>query len=137
MSALSETRKADRAIMARQVIDLATGHGCKADVDEVLSDGRETWVRIEAPGGLQLTIDFSSKSWQPNTYVLSWHMALDSTRLLSPDYWPSINTVHFCKATDIAKGFADLIALLDRRLADAASGAVYQQAPPISNEIPS
>lgn len=126
MSNLSETRKADRQKMAEMVIKLARRLGAKADFNEVFKDHpSEVWVDIEAPGGLQLTIDFDGKSWQPNTYVLSWHMAYDSPRRLSPDYWPSLNTVHFLKATDVARGFDELANTLAVRLAAAASGSAY------------
>lgn len=131
MKPLSETRKADRLKMAALVIEQATRLGCKAHLEEAFKDHPSvTWVRIEAPGGLLLTVDFDGKSWQPNTHVLSWHMGFDSTRRLSPDYWPYLNIVHFHKATDVASGFDALTELLERRLADAVAGTVYQPEEP-------
>jgi hypothetical protein len=127
MNTPSETRKADRQKMAALVIEQATRLGCKAYIEEALKDNPYVvWARIEAPGGLLLTVEFDGKSWQPNTHVLSWHMTFDSTRRLSPDYWPHLNTVHHHKATDVAHGFEALTALLERRLADAVAGTVYQ-----------
>lgn len=125
---LSETRKADRQRMAELVIQLARRLGAKADYHDVFKDRpNEVWVVIEAPGGLQLTVDFDGKSWQPNTYVLSWHMSHTSDKKLCPIYWDRVNNVHYLKATDVAVGFDELANLLATRLAAAKSGAAYQQ----------
>lgn len=128
---LSSRRKADRETMANAVIALATRLGASAERDEVFADDPlRIFVRIQAPGGLCLTVEFDGENSYPDTHVLSWHMSTTSDNRLNPDYWPCLNTVHFHKATDVAEGFDALCQVLETRLTALADGRAYQSSQP-------
>lgn len=127
----SERRKADRAAMVEIVRELAVSEGAEATIeDRPFGDiePRTIVCRIRAARGLCLTVDLNGDSSQPDVYVLSWHVdykAPDEVKL-SRAYWPSLNTCHFRKATDIAEGFDALCDVLRRRLADIREGKAFQ-----------
>lgn len=126
---LTERRAADRAEMSEKIRALAIECGAEAEtVDRPHWDmsPREIVVRIKAARGLCLNVDFDGDSPQPDTHVLSWHMATGSTAKLYPHAFQSVNSVHFHKATDIAEGFDQLVSVLRRRLTAAAKGSLFQ-----------
>lgn len=113
--------------MAQLVIEMAQKCGAQAELDPNFVDHpHEIWVRIRAPGGLLLTLDFDGRSPQPDTHVLSWHMYWDSMNELEPYFWTHVNTVHYCKATDVCEGLDDLLITLKRRLTACVDGTAYQ-----------
>ena len=126
--AYTERRKADRLAMASAVHALALEYGCEAAIeDKPYGDlsPQESCVRIRANRGLCLTVDFDGRSPQPDVHVLSWHMATDTDARLADAFCPSLNTSHYCKATDVAYGFDHLLATLRKRLALAQSGEAF------------
>jgi hypothetical protein len=140
MSELTERRKADRAVMVKQVAALAEGHGITAEVRSggrgPLSDAsRAVSVNLAGPHTLGLTVIFDGNSPQsePDTYVLSWHMRPRADegkgRQLAPHAFGSVNSYHGHKATDVARGFAQLYYLLSRRFAAIADGSAFVAGP--------
>lgn len=124
---LTESRKKDRAEMAQLVIEMARNCGAHAELDpDFANHPHELWVRMEAPGGLLLTLDFDGRSPQPDTHVLSWHMHWASPYKLAPAFWTNVNTVHYHKATDVCDGIDDLLETLQHRLLSAVDGRAYQ-----------
>lgn len=129
MAELTERRKADRLKMAEIVRALAVECGAKAEiVDKPYGDlsPQEIVVKIVAPGGLRLGVDFDGKSCQPDVHVLSWHV--DSSKAdacLADAFAHSLNRIHFHKATDVAYGFDALCDVLRRKLAMCADGTAY------------
>lgn len=128
MAELTMTRKADRAKMAVIIADLARSLGAEAvihpDDPNGLYDGRLTRVAVTAARGLKVSVDFNGKSWQPDIYVLSWHMDLDTDACLD-DSFGNINPFHFRKATYTADGFEHLKEQLSRGLRKAADGSAF------------
>lgn len=122
---LSERRKQDREELARIVTHIATQAGATVEPEE--GSPREIRLKIQAVGGLGLTLDFDGDSLQPDVYVLSWHMhwAMDSPLFLNPAFWPSLNTVHYHKATSVARGADELAVVLERCLQACKSGLAY------------
>lgn len=124
---LTETRKADRAEMARQLVALVQSKGVPCVLEDPSIWGpRAIMVTIEAPRGLRLSVDFDGGSTQPDTYVLSWHMKHGSTAKLRGNFAPSVNTYHFRKATDIAHGFDNLLEIIAQRLDATLDGSAFQ-----------
>jgi hypothetical protein len=127
---MTERRKADRAVMAGKVAALAAEHGLQAEVrpaEEPLT--RATFVDLVGPHGLRLTVSFQGRSphTQPDTYVLSWYGVEDGWRL-SPDAFGDVNPYHGHKATDVARSFPHLRALLRDRFETIADGTAFVQA---------
>lgn len=129
---LTEKRKADRVSMSGEVAKLAKELGC--EVTQVTGDA-ETYpgphtelVKIKAPGGLRLHVDFDGHSAQMDVHVLSWHMDFNVSAKLSPSAFEynMVNTVHHHKATDVAYGFSELMEVLAKRLKACADGSAYQ-----------
>lgn len=128
--ALTERRKADRAKMAAQVAALAANHGITARiVSGEHQRPRAMFVNLEGPHGLRLTVAFdgSSPQREADTYVLSWHGVERGWRLRPYVFGTRVNPFHGHKATDVAFGFPELVALLDRRLAAVADGTAFVQ----------
>ena len=127
---LSVRRKADRAAMAKTLIELVRSCGASAELDDLWSgaDPRCLLVRITGPRGLCVNIDFDGASPLGETHVLSWYIASGSDARLDPDYFPgSVNTVHFHKGTQHAMSFTGLCQAIEGVLRLASSGHLFQQ----------
>lgn len=121
MSALSVTRKADRAVMAARVAELAGEYGLAA---WQTSGPRMRGVDVAGPHGLKLTVKFDGGSSQPDVYVLSWHGTEDGIRL-NPARFGDVNSFHGHKATDVVHGFASLYDVLACRFLDISEGTAF------------
>jgi len=128
-SNLSATRTKDRSRMAQLVTELAESLGCTVERQENTSY-RPRGIRLDlrAPGGVCVGVELDGGRRNPETYVLSWHMAYDEPAKLSPHFWANINTVHYGKATDVAASFDQLLNTLRYRLTGAKDGSAYQRA---------
>ena|ERR1700722_135881 len=130
MKHLTERRKADRAAMMAGVEDLLKRfavpyHRTETELAEIMP--RRLSLELTLPRGLQLTVDFDGDSPQPDCHVLSWHISTASSACLS-NVFQSVNNYHFQKATDIAEGYAMLLAVLDHRIAAAQDGTAFSEA---------
>jgi hypothetical protein len=114
----TERRKADRAELARRVVDLAGEYQLAAWHSPEEPGSRQTDVDVKGPHGLKVTVRFDGYSPQrePDTYVLSWH-GVDAGVRLNPGKFGNVNYAHGHKATDIVHGSGQLLALLRRRFA--------------------
>lgn len=124
MAELTERRKADREQMALQVAELAGAYGLTAVPHPELPGTREASVDVSGPLGLKLTVRFDGGKRHPDTYVLSWHGVEDGVRL----HWGmfgNVNPVHSHKATDVARGFAQLKRTLAERFMVIADGRAF------------
>ena len=128
---LTERRKADRDEMAKRIQALAASYGIPTtrDPDPYPLGERETWVFIKPENGPHLTLDFDGDSWQPDVFVLSWHMDLGDPRIIAPGFTRSINEHHRRKATDVCEGFTALEATLTARFDCIARGAALVDPP--------
>jgi hypothetical protein len=128
---LTERRKADRAVMAGHVAELAAEHGLDAVVTGEQHGSRQTAVGLTGPHGLRLTVQFRGSSPQsaPDIYVLSWHGVAAGWRL-DPAAFGDVNRFHGHKATDVARSFTQLHYLLARRFQAIADGSAFVQAAP-------
>jgi hypothetical protein len=121
---MSAKRKADRDAMASQVAALAVEFGLTA-VHRIEEPGtRRTSVDLEAPHGLRLTVKFDATLYAPDTYVLNWHGVHEGTRL-HPGMFGIVNSFHGHKATDVPRGFAQLLRILRERFAVIADGSAF------------
>lgn len=129
LGALTERRKADRAVMAEHVAQLARSHGLSAyvTVDEAI---KQASVDLVGPHGLTLIVRFRGNTPQcePDTYVLSWY-GVDEGCRLDPRVFAagSVNPHHGHKATEVANGFRELAGLLARRFASIEDGSAFVQ----------
>jgi hypothetical protein len=123
---MSARRKADRAVMAQQVIDLAGEYGLAAWVCRCQSQPspRLTAVDIMGPHGLRVTVKFDGAAETPDTYLLCWHGVHEGTRL-HPGMFGIVNSHHGHKATDVPCGFAQLLRILRERFAVIADGSAF------------
>ena len=125
---LSAQRKADRAVMAYMVAELARGHGLAAEIQPERGKSRRTSVNVTGPHGLRVTMTFDgnpARGIRPDTYVLSWHGVEDGYRL-NPAKFGDVNPYHGHKATDVARGIISLDALLTaKRFASIADGSAF------------
>lgn len=122
LDALTERRKADRAVMAAHVADLARMHGLTAEVAPGLG-ARELCVKLAGPHTLGLTVRFRGDTPQcePDTYVLSWHMRpwADEGKgwAMNPRVFSGVSSYGGDKATEVANGYRELCELLSNRFA--------------------
>jgi len=124
---LTERRKADRLTMIAGIENLLKRMGVQyqrteAELAEICP--RRLSVELTLPRGLQLTVDFDGDSPQPDCHVLSWHISTTSSACLS-NVFQSVNNYHFQKATDIAEGYAALLAVLEDRITAAQDGTAF------------
>ena len=116
MTELTARRKDHRFTMALQVVDLAGEYRFAAWHRSEQDGTRRTDVDILCPRGLKVTVRFDGGSPYADTYVLSWHGVDDGVRL----HWgmfSHVNPFHGHKATDVARGHAQLIRILRERFA--------------------
>ncbi len=114
MKTLTEARKADRAAMAKALVALAESHGAACTVTPEGSDSyrkRRAAVTINAPRGLDVTIDFDGESPQPNIFVNAWHMGLETDARLALGRFPNgdVNPHHQSKCTTVSHSFDALL----------------------------
>jgi hypothetical protein len=126
---LTERRVFDRKKMAFLLQELIVGAGARCSQEYgYLGNNKRIDLRVEAARGLQVTVTLNGNSVQPDTYVLSWHMAADSDAKLNEAFFGgNVNPHHKRKATYIASGFDDLKAKLQRGLTLAANGNAFLQ----------
>lgn len=123
---LTERRKADRAEMARQVAVLARKHGLTAVAS--LERDRRVTVEVQGPRGLRVAVRFDGTSGRSDVYVLSWHGVEDGARL-DPAVFADVNPYHGHKATDVARGWPQLLDVLASRFASIADGSAFTTPP--------
>lgn len=122
---LTEKRKANREAMAAEIAKLWTGDGFTCEWSLGGSyDKRRLTLHLTGPRGIGLYLSFDGGSRQPGVYVLSWHMATDSTAKLT-GIFDSVNQYHRQKATDTAHGFDDLKEVLARRIGQLQDGSAF------------
>lgn len=122
---LTVKRAADRKQMFEETKKLVTSLGCTWTLKEYPGP-RELALDITAPGGLALGVSFDGNSCQPDTFVMSWHMELDSTAKLSnATFGGDVNPYHKQKATYVAYSYEHFVTLLTKGLKLAVSGDAY------------
>lgn len=127
---LSVKRTADRTRMALHAQELILACGATFERSEGgdYPGPRCVQLKVRAPGGLCVTVEFDGDSCQPDVYVLSWHIDIGSDAQLSNAvFGGAVNPHHLRKATYIASGFEDLCAKLKSGLQKAADGSAYLQ----------
>ncbi|KWT98133.1 MULTISPECIES: hypothetical protein [unclassified Variovorax] len=127
---LTVLRKGDRELMAKGVEKLVRDCGATSTRREggEYPGPRGIHVEIDTPRGLQVTVYFNGYSSQPDVYVLSWHMDLESDDTLSPAiFGGNVNPHHFRKATYVAHGYDDLCEKLRKGLDMAISGVAFRE----------
>ncbi len=120
---LSETRKADRAKMAQALFDAMMAAGATSiSVEPCSYEPQRIDVRIIAPGGATINVDFDGRSCQPNTHVATWN-----TRgmLFLPPILGDVNPHHWGKMNVVGYGLDDLIRQLTSHMARFVDGSGY------------
>lgn len=120
MTKLTERRAADREKMARMLADAMIAAGATAQIDREWGGPREVMVRITAPGGAYINVDFDGDSSQPDVHVATWNTP--EAVFLN---MPGMNPHHFSKCNRVARGIENLIATLSSDVERLASGAGY------------
>lgn len=126
----TERRKADRAAMADTLAALAAHHGATVSREPWgYRDARTEYLQIDL-NGLNLWLDFSGTSCQPDIHVCAWNISHRSEARLCWQFGRAVgaevNPCHRRKCTAVAYGFADLFADVDEALALAASGDAFE-----------
>lgn len=98
MAELSETRKADRLVMAEQLAAAMRAAGATVTVGPCDYAPDRIDVRITAPGGATILVDLDGKSCQPNVHVATWNTRgpLFMSPILgdvNPHHWSKLNVV--------------------------------------------
>jgi hypothetical protein len=127
MTTLDERRKGDRDKMATAILgDWIAAPGFTAEREDNWpgDNPRCVMLKLSAPNGLRLNLDFNGSSWQPNVYVLSWYIDIGHAKCLAPIFG-SVNEYHRQKATDIVEGFQALRDLLSRRITEIQRGDAF------------
>jgi hypothetical protein len=124
MTELTARRKADRLAMALQVVDLAGEYGLAAEYEPEQPGTRRTTVGIVGPHGLKLAVWFYGDAYRPDIYGLHWHGVEEGTRL-HPGMFGNVNLHHGHKATDVARGHAQLMRILRERFAAIREGFAF------------
>ncbi|QJA42986.1 hypothetical protein [Phaeobacter phage MD18] len=130
MATLSETRKADRARMAKELVKTVMECGATC---EVLEEGADTYrprrvlIAIEGPRGLCCGIDFDGETIQPNIFVNGWNMSTRTDACLARGRFPDgeVNPHHQRKCTTVVRGFDALLEHVRTVLTRAADGSLF------------
>lgn len=122
MNNLSEKRKADRAKMADLLVEAMVKAGAKAVIEPSQDLTRRVDVRIFAPGGAGIHVDFNGGSTQPDVHVCTWNT--HGAVFLDPDIG-SVNLFHYGKATRVCYGLDDLIDQLRKDVERFVDGSGY------------
>lgn len=123
LNTLSETRKADRAKMAKALAEAMIAAGATVEVKPCSYEPKRIDVNITAPGGATIHVDFDGGSTQPGVHVATWNTP--QCVFLSPGVIGDVNPHHFGKATRVERGLVNLIARLDADVRRFASGDGY------------
>ena len=125
---LSETRKADRIVMAQSIETLLKRLNVKyerLEPSEGFPGPRCIMLRVNA-NDLCVTVDFDGDSSQPDVYVLSWHIDHHSDKQLNDaTFGGSVNKFHKHKATYITHTFEGLCYSLEQGLKKAIDGSAF------------
>lgn len=132
MTALSQLRASDRIAMAADTQALALALGASAVIRPGYLNKRELCVDIAGARGLSVTVSFNGNTPQsePDIWVLSWH--IDSRAdpgqpaiadRFAPNY--GVNRHQFQKATHVVRGYATLLAQIERSLKMLANGTAF------------
>ena len=114
---LRATLKADRAEMARQLVEVVLAHGGAAAVeDAALGAPGELWVRISA-GDAYMTAHIDAAK---HGYLTPWNIRHGSEAKFSPAFgsavWAEVNPFHRCKCMGYESTFPGLLAGVARAL---------------------
>lgn len=120
MTALTEKRAKDRAIMATRLTALAESMGATVERRDGTVGGypgpREIQLKIKVPGGAYLPVDFDADSCQVDVHVCTWNVETDSDACFADAFgYDAVNRHHFRKAGWYVVGFD---ALCERIRAD-------------------
>ena len=125
---LTETRARDREKMAAILAEAMVAAGAKAVAAPCDYAPRRIDVRIEAPGGAHIRVDFDGGSCQPNVHVATWNVPAglrgDARVFFNPQIG-DVNDYHYGKAMRVCRGFADLVRQLVADVGDFADGSGY------------
>lgn len=128
---LTERRKADREKMADYFEGnwiAAPGFTCNRLRSAPGWPGeRCITLLLKGPRSILLSLDFDGDSAQPDTHVLSWHIASDSEAKFSTRFAHSTNLYHYRKATDVVRGFEALKDLMSQRISFLQSGEAFKE----------
>lgn len=120
---LSERRAVDREVMADRLIAACQeAGGTAARVDSIFGD-RRIDVRITAPGGATIRVDFDGRSSQPDVFAQTWNVvrpAYEAGMRLRD--WEGNATA---KRNTIARGFDQLVLMLTTDIAGFVLGNGY------------
>lgn len=126
---LSETRKADRAKMVKELVAIVAECGAtcttRAEGSDALEPKRAV-VEVTAANGLACYFDFDGDSSQPNVFVNPWHIGFQSEARLSERFPGSVNPHHRRKCTSVAYGFAELCDHVREVLTLAKTGEAFE-----------
>lgn len=123
MAELSERRKADRQMMAEILVAEMILAGAEAEIDNEYGGPREIMVRITAPGGAFISVDFDGDSCQPDVHVCTWNTR--GLVFLNPDLLGDVNPHHYGKVNRVARGLGSLLWLLKQDVAKFVDGRGY------------
>ncbi|MEQ8308062.1 MAG: hypothetical protein RIA09_16010 [Hoeflea sp.] len=126
---LSETRKADRQKIAQLVSDVCAEHQIDHSwTREGFVEGypKAHVIRIDAGEGLKVSVEIDGDSVQPNTWVLAWHIDVNSDTRLANSFG-DINPFHFQKCTEVAWNTFGLLDHLRSKFALIAAGKAFDE----------
>lgn len=122
MTQLTERKKADREKMAAMLAEAVTTAGGQATIDLDWGDSRELMVRIVAPGGAYVNVDFDGSTIQPDVHVATWNTPRG---VFIHPAMGDVNPHHYGKATRVEHGIDRLIARLVNDIEIFATGNGY------------
>lgn len=122
---LSERRKEDRQMLADQLIVAMVDAGATAEIDQEWGEmfPRQIMVRVAAPGGAYIGVDFAGDSCQPDVHVATWNT--HGHVFLNPDALGDVNPHHYGKVNRVGHGLDHLIDQLSADVANFVSGRGY------------
>ena len=125
MGSLSESRKADRKVMADAVQRMAHGHGWACERQDA---GREISLRLFGPRGLTVRLDFDGAhpAAVRDLYCMPWNSDDKLSHAFEEAMGSPVNPYHRLKCTTFAAGFERLVSKLERAMEMAADGTAFE-----------
>lgn len=104
---LTERRALDRLRMAELLVEAVNDAGGAARPKESIT-GRDIQLKITAPGGAYVYVEFDGESVQPDVYVVTWNIDRERRDVRFAPSFGQVNNFHGRKATRVARGFIEL-----------------------------
>ena len=104
---LTERKQRDRIRMAELLVEAVNNAGGAAHAVESITS-RDIRIKVTAPGGAYVEVEFDGDSPQPDVFVATWNIDREHRETRFCPSFGQVNSFHGRKASRVAHGFEAL-----------------------------